>query len=251
MIWFGILIGSLMRSVEAVNGVMFTVLFPITFLANTFAPTEPMPHVAAGDRRMEPGVLAGAGDARVVGQRPARAAGGATAAASSGAVHDPVVAGDDGGLRAVRAARLRAADVGLAPRHIRELCGVALIPGGDLHAPRAATGLLFDRLADSESKTGAVVVVVRRYVAVAAAAAVAATTWAGSAWAGGPGGVVEDVGDISEAVGSGLLNGALVGFSATGSTNEATSAAVIAACQQAGAQDCELDYVTCSVRQLS
>ncbi|BBY31633.1 ABC transporter permease [Mycolicibacterium sediminis] len=44
MIWFGILIGSLMRSVEAVNGVMFTVLFPITFLANTFAPTEPMPH---------------------------------------------------------------------------------------------------------------------------------------------------------------------------------------------------------------
>ena len=42
MIWFGILIGSLMRSVEAVNGVMFTVLFPITFLANTFAPTEPM-----------------------------------------------------------------------------------------------------------------------------------------------------------------------------------------------------------------
>jgi ABC transporter DrrB family efflux protein len=44
MIWFGILIGSLMRSVEAVNGLMFTVLFPITFLANTFAPTEPMPH---------------------------------------------------------------------------------------------------------------------------------------------------------------------------------------------------------------
>jgi ABC transporter DrrB family efflux protein len=43
MIWIGILIGSLMRSVEAVNGVMFTALFPITFLANTFAPTEPMP----------------------------------------------------------------------------------------------------------------------------------------------------------------------------------------------------------------
>ncbi|KQR99345.1 ABC transporter permease [Williamsia sp. MIQD14] len=43
MIWFGILVGSLMRSVEAVNGVMFTVLFPITFLANTFVPTGPMP----------------------------------------------------------------------------------------------------------------------------------------------------------------------------------------------------------------
>lgn len=44
MIWFGILIGSLMRTVEAVNGVMFTALFPMTFLANTFVPTEPMPH---------------------------------------------------------------------------------------------------------------------------------------------------------------------------------------------------------------
>ncbi len=30
--------------VEAVNGVMFTALFPVTFLANTFVPTEPMPH---------------------------------------------------------------------------------------------------------------------------------------------------------------------------------------------------------------
>ena len=29
---------------EAVNGVMFTALFPMTFLANTFVPTEPMPH---------------------------------------------------------------------------------------------------------------------------------------------------------------------------------------------------------------
>lgn len=44
IIWFGILAGSLMRSVEAVNGVMFTVLFPVTFVANTFVPTEPMPH---------------------------------------------------------------------------------------------------------------------------------------------------------------------------------------------------------------
>ena len=44
IIWFGILIGSLMRTVEAVNGGMFTALFPMTFLANTFVPTEPMPH---------------------------------------------------------------------------------------------------------------------------------------------------------------------------------------------------------------
>lgn len=43
MIWLGIWVGSLMRSVEAVNGFMFTVMFPLTFVANTFAPTERMP----------------------------------------------------------------------------------------------------------------------------------------------------------------------------------------------------------------
>jgi ABC transporter DrrB family efflux protein len=43
MIWIGILVGSKMESPEAVNGVMFVTLFPITFLANTFAPPEGMP----------------------------------------------------------------------------------------------------------------------------------------------------------------------------------------------------------------
>jgi ABC-2 type transport system permease protein len=42
MIWVGILVGSAMRSPEAVNGLMFTTIFPVTFLANTFAPTEAM-----------------------------------------------------------------------------------------------------------------------------------------------------------------------------------------------------------------
>ena len=45
MIWVGILVRSSLRSVEAVQGVMFTVIFPLTFLANTFAPTENMPTV--------------------------------------------------------------------------------------------------------------------------------------------------------------------------------------------------------------
>lgn len=45
MIWAGILVGSAMRSVEAVQGFMFTAIFPLTFLANTFAPTENMPEV--------------------------------------------------------------------------------------------------------------------------------------------------------------------------------------------------------------
>jgi ABC transporter DrrB family efflux protein len=43
MIWLGIWVGSLMRSVEAVQGFMFTVMFPLTFVANTFAPTDTMP----------------------------------------------------------------------------------------------------------------------------------------------------------------------------------------------------------------
>ena len=43
MIWVGIWVGSLMRSPEAVNGFMFTVMFPLTFVANTFAPTSGMP----------------------------------------------------------------------------------------------------------------------------------------------------------------------------------------------------------------
>ncbi|HYO39457.1 MAG TPA: ABC transporter permease [Nocardioidaceae bacterium] len=45
MIWIGIWVGSTLRSVEAVNGFMFTVMFPLTFVANTFAPTGTMPAV--------------------------------------------------------------------------------------------------------------------------------------------------------------------------------------------------------------
>lgn len=43
MIWIGIVVGSRLKTIEAVNGVMFTTTFPITFLANTFAPPETMP----------------------------------------------------------------------------------------------------------------------------------------------------------------------------------------------------------------
>jgi ABC-2 type transport system permease protein len=43
LIWLGIWVGSIMRTVEAVQGFMFTVMFPLTFVANTFVPTESMP----------------------------------------------------------------------------------------------------------------------------------------------------------------------------------------------------------------
>ncbi|GAA4396661.1 ABC transporter permease [Fodinibacter luteus] len=45
MLWIGILAGSALRSVEAVQGVMFSTLFPVTFLSNAFAQPEGMPPV--------------------------------------------------------------------------------------------------------------------------------------------------------------------------------------------------------------
>ena len=42
MIWFGILVGCMMQSIEAVNGLMFASVFPLTFLSNAFVPTEGM-----------------------------------------------------------------------------------------------------------------------------------------------------------------------------------------------------------------
>lgn len=82
-----------------------------------------------------------------------------------------------------------------------------------------------------------------RLVSVCALGTVIASLSVGIAWAGGPGGVVDDT-DISRAVGSGVLNGTLAGFSAKGPTNDAATDAVVLACQQAGAEDCGRDEVT-------
>lgn len=45
MIWVGVLLGSVVGSPEGVQGVAFTVLFPITFIASTFVPTDTLPSV--------------------------------------------------------------------------------------------------------------------------------------------------------------------------------------------------------------
>src|SRR6478736_3018454 len=65
-----------------------------------------------------------------------------------------------------------------------------------------------------------------------------------SAWAGGPGGAIEDSNDISVAVGTGVFVDGLVGFKASGATNEEASAQVIAQCQSAGGQECTSDEAT-------
>ncbi|BBZ32001.1 hypothetical protein [Mycolicibacterium confluentis] len=85
---------------------------------------------------------------------------------------------------------------------------------------------------------------IRTFSAVLAAGVLASVVWAASAWAGGPSGVIEGDENISQAVGSGLLDGTLVGYTATGVDNAAASAAVIAACERAGAVECSRDEVT-------
>nr|MBA3282727.1 ABC transporter permease [Acidimicrobiia bacterium] len=45
MIWVGVLFGSLVATPEAVTGIAFVALFPLTFVASTFVPTSKMPGV--------------------------------------------------------------------------------------------------------------------------------------------------------------------------------------------------------------
>ena len=45
MIWVGVLLGSVVSTPEAVQGIAFGVLFPITFLSSAFVPTTNMPGV--------------------------------------------------------------------------------------------------------------------------------------------------------------------------------------------------------------
>ncbi|MGD9621623.1 MAG: hypothetical protein AB7G47_14875 [Mycolicibacterium sp.] len=81
-------------------------------------------------------------------------------------------------------------------------------------------------------------------LAIAAAGLIVAGISTGTAWAGGPGGDIEDHDHISEAIGTGVFEGELIGFHATGDTNDEASAAVIAVCQAAGGVECTADQVT-------
>jgi ABC-2 type transport system permease protein len=45
IIWIGVLLGSLVSTPEAVQGVAFIAIFPITFIASTFVPTSTLPGV--------------------------------------------------------------------------------------------------------------------------------------------------------------------------------------------------------------
>jgi ABC-2 type transport system permease protein len=45
MLWLGILLGTLARSPDAVTGIVFLVIFPLTFVANAFVPAGTLPSV--------------------------------------------------------------------------------------------------------------------------------------------------------------------------------------------------------------
>jgi ABC transporter DrrB family efflux protein len=45
MIWVGVLLGSLLSSPEAVQGIAFVAIFPLTFVASTFVPSQTLPGV--------------------------------------------------------------------------------------------------------------------------------------------------------------------------------------------------------------
>ena len=77
IIWLGILLGSLLPSPEAVQGVGFAVVFPITFIASTFVPVETLPGVLRTVAEWNP-VSAMAEAAAQAVRQPGRAAGRAT-----------------------------------------------------------------------------------------------------------------------------------------------------------------------------
>jgi ABC-type polysaccharide/polyol phosphate export permease len=45
MLWLGILLGTIARSPDAVTGIVFIVIFPLTFVANAFVPAGTLPSV--------------------------------------------------------------------------------------------------------------------------------------------------------------------------------------------------------------
>ncbi len=85
---------------------------------------------------------------------------------------------------------------------------------------------------------------IRLVSAIAAAGVIAAGISTGTAWAGGPGGVIENVEHMSVAVGTGVFEYNLAGFMAPGATNAEASANVIAQCEAAGGMYCTSDMAT-------
>ena len=103
--WLMAYVGMLVRTPEVFNNASFIVIFPLTFIANTFVPSENLPGPLQDVRRVEPGVQRDAGRSRAVRQHPAgHATADRVAAAEPGAVHRAVGGGAAGRVRAAHRA---------------------------------------------------------------------------------------------------------------------------------------------------
>ncbi len=106
--WVMALIGLLVPSPEVVNNAAFIVIFPLTFIANTFVPTNELPLRAQGDRQLESGVDGDPGLAGTVRQHECGvAAEQRLVDAASGGLHAVVVRRPGRGLRAAVGAALQ------------------------------------------------------------------------------------------------------------------------------------------------
>ena len=68
MVWLGVFLGMNVPTVEVGQQVIFTVLFPITFISTAFVPLAALPTLAPADRRVEPDQHAHELAPRAVGQ---------------------------------------------------------------------------------------------------------------------------------------------------------------------------------------
>ena len=66
--WVMAVVGLVVRTPEVVNNASFIVIFPLTFIANTFVPIDNFPPVLKCDRGVEPGLLGDPGRAPAVRQ---------------------------------------------------------------------------------------------------------------------------------------------------------------------------------------
>ena len=57
--WFTACIGLPVSDPESAQAVGLIILFPLAFVSSCFVPTQGLPQLAAGDRRLEPGVGGG------------------------------------------------------------------------------------------------------------------------------------------------------------------------------------------------
>jgi ABC transporter DrrB family efflux protein len=86
MIWVGVLLGSLLPTPEAVQGVAFIAIFPLTFIASTFVPSNTLPGVLRTIAEWNP-ITALAGSLRELFGN----AGSAPLADSPWPIHHPIV----------------------------------------------------------------------------------------------------------------------------------------------------------------